>query len=345
MAKPKKKKKDTSIIKIIVWITIFYVVIGLLALAKEHSGFFIFLSLVAIALILYYVFVLIYCSAYFKGKKFHALKDSISEYIEDCNELNQHIEDLRSSYVDVKKTDYGEASYSNVGNHNYKRKGIANAKYAPNVYDCSRQVCDSARKQPFKYICKYFNIKENEKSLEQFEEILNNFSAAEEGEELSRNKRKEILASIKKDVPGVVRTYFSNKLERELGFDEFEFDELFFPVFSFRYISSGGNSGSQFDVTMDIPMLERFINYLSERVKFRVSAEGQRRLMTPKLRRFIIDRDDNTCKNCGNSTYNEPNLLMEVDHIIPIAKGGMTTEENLQTLCWKCNRRKGAKIA
>lgn len=286
----------------------------------------------------------VYSTIYFKSAKFTSIKGSISEYINDCNELNAHIEELRASYVSIKKTDYGEASYSNVGKSNYRRSGIANAKYAPNIYDCSHQVCDSARKQPFKYICKYFNIKENEKSLEQFEEVLNNFSAAEEGKELTRSKRSAILDSIANDIPWLIKQFFSKRLDKELGFDDFRFDELFFPVFSFRYISSGGNSGTQFDVTMDIELLERFVNYLSEKVKFKNSAEGQRQLMTPSLRRFIIDRDSNTCRLCGNSTNSEPNLLLEVDHIIPIAKGGMTMEENLQTLCWKCNRRKGAKM-
>ena len=285
-----------------------------------------------------------YSRIYFKSEKFNAIKDSISAYIADCNELNAHIEELRSSYVNVKKTDYGEVTYSNVGRHNYKRRGIANAKYAPTIYDCSRTVCDNARKQPFKYVCKYFNIRENEASVEQFGEILNNFAAAEEGKEISRRKREKILESIANDIPWIIRKLFPKRLDRELGFDEFKFDELFFPVFSFRYISAGGNSGTQFDVTMDMDMLERFVNYLSGRTSFKISAAGQRRLMTPKLRQFIIERDNNTCKLCGNSTFNEPNLLLEVDHIIPIAKGGMTTEANLQTLCWKCNRRKGAKV-
>lgn len=288
--------------------------------------------------------VFIYSLVYFKSAKFNAIKENINSYVSDCNELNAHIEDLRASYVSIKKTDYGEASYSNVGKNNYKRKGIASAKYAPTIYDCSRSVCDSARKQPFKYICKYFNVKEDEASLEQFEEVLNNFAAAEEGKELSRRKREEILNSIANEIPWLIKKLFSKKLDRELGFDEFQFDELFFPVFSFRYISSGGNSGTQFDVTMDLDMLERFVNYLSERVKFKKSAEGQRRLMTPKLRRYIIDRDNCTCQQCGNSTENEPNLLLEVDHIIPVSKGGITEESNLQALCWKCNRHKGSKI-
>ena len=313
---------------------VFGIIIGILSVAWP--------LLLVCALIVAGVF--IYAQVYFKGKKFTGIKESISTYIADCNELNAHIEDLRSTYANIKKTDYGEATYSNVGKNNYKRTELASAKYAPNIYDCSSAVCDSARKQPFKYICKYFNIPENEASLEQFEEILNNFAAAEEGKELSRRKRDEILAQIDKDIPWIIKKFFQKKLVRELGFDEFQFDELFFPVFSFRYISSGGNSGTQFDVTMDMNMLERFINYLSERVKFKQSAQGQRRLMTPHLRRFIIDRDNSTCKNCGNSTFNEPNLLLEVDHIVPIAKGGLTTETNLQTLCWKCNRRKGSKM-
>lgn len=57
-----------------------------------------------------------------------------------------------------------------------------------------------------------------------------------------------------------------------------------------------------------------------------------------------MERDKYTCKNCGISTNDEPNLLLEIDHIIPLSKNGITTENNLQTLCWKCNRKKGSKI-
>lgn len=287
--------------------------------------------------------VFIYAAAYFHGAKFKAIKDGIATYIQDCNELNNHITELRDSFVGMRKTDYGEATYQNISKYNYKRN--LNTKYAPNIYDCSRQICDSARKQPFKYICKYFNIKETKESLDQFEQILNNFDAAEEGKVLSRKKRTDILASIDKDIPWVIKKLFKKRLEKELGFEEFRFDEVFYPTFSFRYVSSGGKSGTQFDVTFDIPMLERFCSYLSDVAKFKASAEGQRRLMTPALRRHIIARDNHTCKLCGNSTMVEPNLLLEVDHIIPVSKGGLTAEDNLQTLCWKCNRHKGAKIA
>ncbi|GED20643.1 hypothetical protein KGI01_23840 [Kurthia gibsonii] len=68
-------------------------------------------------------------------------------------------------------------------------------------------------------------------------------------------------------------------------------------------------------------------------------------MMTSKLREKIKERDNYTCQNCNLSINDEPNLLLEIDHIIPISKGGMSSEDNLQTLCWKCNRSKGSKIA
>ena len=85
------------------------------------------------------------------------------------------------------------------------------------------------------------------------------------------------------------------------------------------------------------------IHKLEEKLTYTAFAKEQRALLTGKMRKAIKERDNYTCKNCGNSIHNEPNLLLEVDHIIPIKKGGLTEEKNLQTLCWRCNRHKGSK--
>ena len=314
------------------WLWVLFVIV---TIVLPPAG--IVLLLLALALLLYSLF-------FFKGSKFTTIKNKIRKHIGDCNELNQHIEDLRSAYANIHKTDYGEASFTNVSKYNYTNEKVRDAKYAPNIYDCTRSVCDNARKQPFKYICKYFNIVPNEETINDFEEVLNSFSSAEEGKLLLAKKKELILRKIDKKVPWVIKSFFPKKLEDKLGFEDYIFNELYFPTFSFRYISPGGKSGTQYDVRLDTDMLERFISYLADLVKFKNSAAGQRRLMTQKLRRYIIERDQNTCQKCGNSTAQEPNLLLEVDHIIPVSKGGLTSEDNLQTLCWKCNRSKGAKV-
>ena len=64
----------------------------------------------------------------------------------------------------------------------------------------------------------------------------------------------------------------------------------------------------------------------------------ERGILTLKLRYEIFKRDNFRCVLCG-ATRNEDKL--EIDHIIPISKGGKTIKSNLRTLCFKCNRGKG----
>ena len=56
-----------------------------------------------------------------------------------------------------------------------------------------------------------------------------------------------------------------------------------------------------------------------------------------KLRHLVLKRDRYKCCDCG-ATKEE--IKLEIDHIIPFSKGGLTELDNLQTLCKKCNRSK-----
>lgn len=65
----------------------------------------------------------------------------------------------------------------------------------------------------------------------------------------------------------------------------------------------------------------------------------ERGKVSNKLRFAIYDRDGWCCRKCGRRTKD-----LEIDHIVPIAKGGKTTIDNLQTLCHRCNVKKGTDI-
>lgn len=65
----------------------------------------------------------------------------------------------------------------------------------------------------------------------------------------------------------------------------------------------------------------------------------ERGKVSNKMRFAIYSRDGYRCRMCGRKTND-----LEVDHIIPIAKGGKTTYNNLQTLCHYCNAKKGSDI-
>lgn len=286
----------------------------------------------------------IYELYYFKSSSFLSIKQRITTYIDSCNELNAHIESLKNTDLISNKVDYGTASYQDSSKWKYKRKGLKDQKYALNVHQCSRTVCSNAQKKPFEYICKYFGIKATEETLSDFETILNNFEAAEEGKQYLQVEKGNIIKSIENDIPFLIKKLSPKKLEQQLGFEEVDMSTAYFPKYVFQYVSSGGNASTHCDVVMDIDNLNKFILFLSEKIKFNKSAAGQRALMTSKLRQHIKERDHFTCQKCGVSLEQEPHLLLEIDHIIPVSKGGLTTEDNLQTLCWRCNRSKGAKI-
>lgn len=72
-----------------------------------------------------------------------------------------------------------------------------------------------------------------------------------------------------------------------------------------------------------------------------VNAELERSKMSQSLRYNILQRDGFRCQICGASAAQGAKL--EVDHIIPISKGGLTVPQNLRTLCENCNRGKRDK--
>jgi hypothetical protein len=64
---------------------------------------------------------------------------------------------------------------------------------------------------------------------------------------------------------------------------------------------------------------------------------AKRRIPDP-VRAEVLLRDGARCRRCRTA------VNLEVDHIIPVSKGGKTEDSNLQTLCRRCNRRKWKKL-
>ena len=70
-----------------------------------------------------------------------------------------------------------------------------------------------------------------------------------------------------------------------------------------------------------------------------VSRTGYQKVPIPRdVRHAVFSRDQHRCQWCG-ATEN-----LTVDHIYPERHGGGTELSNLQTLCRRCNSRKGARI-
>lgn len=53
---------------------------------------------------------------------------------------------------------------------------------------------------------------------------------------------------------------------------------------------------------------------------------------------MLSDRDGDGCAVCGSQSH------PEIDHVVPISRGGSDAIDNLQILCRSCNRRKSDRL-
>jgi len=79
-------------------------------------------------------------------------------------------------------------------------------------------------------------------------------------------------------------------------------------------------------------------NFFNDRGIWDAICRVERGKVSNRLRFQVYERDGYRCCKCKRS---QAFADLEIDHIIPISKGGKTTFDNLQTLCHECNVAKG----
>lgn len=65
--------------------------------------------------------------------------------------------------------------------------------------------------------------------------------------------------------------------------------------------------------------------------------ERNTRAIPQDVKIAVTVRDQGKCRQCGSADD------LHFDHVIPWSKGGANTVNNIQLLCGRCNRRKGAR--
>jgi hypothetical protein len=191
---------------------------------------------------------------------------------------------------------------------------------------------------------KYFGIKSDEATLAEVEGLSESVVRLEGAVNNLRQREATITQTI--NPPRFILKHYASEFMNRVGVHLSPID-VPYPVYLFEYVSAGGNSSQRTTIKLDTPTIDALIETLGQKIRFKKSAAGQRALMTATLRSFIKERDNHTCQNssCKISLAREPHLLLEVDHVVPVSKGGLSTPDNLQTLCWRCNRTKSNKLA
>lgn len=280
--------------------------------------------------------------AYYASPNFLRIKQTCDVLMSSQREFNEYISEKVHSIsqlfgVKVVRNDtVSEDEYSYI--RPYKKT------ITPFTAEVSATVFASAENNPMEYLVKNFypNKSMYPEQIQKLHLLLEELETLKEAKQIIENYKAEYQQYLG-DVPAFIIENDEAGFYSRLGFATID-ESVLAVEYKFSYTSGGGMAQRSFTVPMTEDTIVELIRILESKLTATAFAKEQRTLMTKKLRNFIKNRDNFTCCVCGNSTHIEPNLLLEIDHIIPVSKGGYTTEENLQTLCWKCNRAKSDKI-
>lgn len=278
---------------------------------------------------------------YYRSEEFRKIKDTCKTLMDSQREFNEYIDDKVDSIASMLGTRVIRNETEINDENNYIRP--YKKTVTPFTADVSAQVFQSAENNPLEYIIKYFypNKSMYKVQINKLSQLIEEIETLKEAKRIIDNYKAEYKDYIK-DVPEYVMQNDRDGFYSRLGFANIT-ESTLTVEYKFSYTSAGGMAQRSFTVPMTEEHITELIKTLENKLTLKEMAKEQRGLMTKRLRERIKERDDYTCCNCLNSTYEEPNLLLEIDHIVPVSKGGLTVESNLQTLCWRCNRAKSNK--
>lgn len=280
--------------------------------------------------------------AYYESPDFLKIKETCEVLMSTQREFNEYIAEKVHSISELFGTRVVRNETVHEDEYNYIRP--YKKTITPFTAEVSAAVFASAENSPLEYIVKNFypNKKAYPEQIRNLYHLVEELQTLRDARQIIENYKAEYQQYLS-DVPAFIMENDEEGFYSRLGFATID-ESVLTVEYKFSYTSGGGMAQRFFTVPMTEENIAQLIRILESKLTASAFAKEQRTLMTKKLRESIKARDNFTCCNCGNSTHVEPNLLLEIDHIIPVSKGGRTEEDNLQTLCWKCNRSKGDKI-
>ncbi len=184
------------------------------------------------------------------------------------------------------------------------------------------------------YLLKFFAQKEAEPLFIPIDDIyrkkvdLSLIAAEIVEKDMRRKEQEDYINRLWNDENELIKIYYGNKyfFKRQL---ETEIDKIFNPE---EYFISVVNAVPTSRPVEELPLyeIENECPEYARELKEQVYSE------------FINTNSEYFCAICGKKSSTK--ALFQIDHIMPMAKGGLSKQENLQLLCRSCNLKKSDNL-
>lgn len=195
----------------------------------------------------------------------------------------------------------------------------------------SNDMFPSYDEKDIRYILKFFAQKDCSPKFIAFDKIdrekLDIQVIAKEvlNKNMRESEKKECIDKLWEDENSLIKVYFSKKIffKRQL---QIEIDKL---LGDYEFADS----------TPKIKYEERELSKMSLFEIDRIKPEIAKKIKNEVFENHTNENGQFVCIKCKK--HSKHKALFQIDHIIPMSKGGLTTIDNLQLLCRTCNLIKG----
>jgi 5-methylcytosine-specific restriction enzyme A len=201
-------------------------------------------------------------------------------------------------------------------------------------------------------IIEFFSGYKQNVNIEKFKEMVADLMKIT-GSSLRRNDPAEILEK-NGGFPNLFIFAHKTSFYDKYGNDESGYDAVVaIPTDELRKIQQGFSSQflsevAKVEYTASVDAIDIY-KFIGEFVKngslqtgITVYGKQKRNVIPDEVRNELLSLANFACQECG--AKQSDGATLEVDHIIPVSKGGDDSLSNLQILCATCNRKKSNKL-
>lgn len=296
------------------------------------AGQILLLWLLAVLRIVSFTISSLIAGDYFESYEFSAIKSEAAESVEECYAMHEYVTRAKKEYYSKARLLFAEGYLEKTL---FIDQNDTDVEYTQREYRCSVEDYDKAEASAYEFLFELIGIEENNDALADLVDMSNALFIAKECSVYPFKKMISILQKFSKKLPLRIRFFARGLLGVNLGFK----DPLITDVEAFKLVIK--SESKQFNnrsltVVFDTETLKEFIAYAAKRLRSQGNDLKPIFLLTEKLAKDVLERDDNTCLVCGASKANDSTLFLEPEYIESEDSGASANSGRLRTVCWKC---------
>ena len=271
---------------------------------------------------------------YFDTDEFLAVKADAKASIEDYNAMCDYVNAAKKEYYSRARM---LCSEDQLANSTEIEQGDSDIACMKREIRCDKNDYMRAKESCFEFLFELLDIEDYREVLPELIAMSNAWFVANECNLYPLKKMLKVINEFYWRVPFRIRFFAHGMLDRKLGFCKFKNTQ----IETFKIVITCDSKHLKYEplcIELDMEFLKSFISYSAKRLRKQGRDIKPIFLVTDKMMKDILKRDNNSCLLCGASKEKDETLFLELEYIEPDNPDAHASSDRIRTVCWKCKR-------